>query len=279
MRLCSFLLMISLIPQTAQPQKVRWTADVLLESEHGMGGAAIGDLDLESAGNEVVVVNAAGEVWMARRAGDGWRPKRIYKGDGELIMCAIGDVDPRHAGNEFVGVGMVRGQESLEGPGQVLMIGKDGGKWTATQVFEDSHMIHGVAVGDVSSRTAGSEIVACGFNHRVTLLSRDGKHWQHEVVYVGNDRMKIAAVADVLPEREGLEVVVSGSDGNVVVRWESRLGWKHEIIYSDPAGQSRVACGAPGVLIGGVKSITLGPKPPAFVSPNVFKVPCRRSST
>ena len=253
MVLCSVLLMISLIAQTAQPQETRWTADVLLKSEHGMDGAAVGDLDPESAGNEVVVVNTAGEAWMARHAGDGWRPERIHKGDGELIMCAIGDVDPRHAGNEFVGVGMVRGQESLEGPGQVLMIGKDGSTWTATQVFEDSHMIHGVAVGDVSSRTVGSEIVACGFNHRVTLLSRDGKQWQHEVVYVGNDRMKIAVVADVLPKREGLEVVVSGSDGNVVVLWESRLGWKHEIIYSDPAGQSRVACGAPGVLIGGDK--------------------------
>ncbi len=253
MRLYTFLLMLGWLTHTAPAQESRWTAKVLLATEHGMGGAAIGDLDLASSGNEVVAVNSAGEVWMARRAADGWRSERIHQGDGELIMCAIGDLDPRRAGNEFVGVGMVRGAESLDGPGQVLMLAKDGSEWTATRVFEDSHMIHGVAVGDVSSRTAGNEIVACGFNHRVTLLSRSGEQWQHEVVYVGNDRMKIAAVADVLPERDGLEIVVSGSDGNVVLLWEGRLGWKHETIYSDPAGQSRVACGVAGVLIGGDK--------------------------
>jgi hypothetical protein len=148
---------------------------------------------------------------------------------------------------------MVRGEESLNGPGQVVVIHKDGDKWIAAQIFQDSHMIHGVAVGDVSSRFAGNEIIACGFNHRVTLIAFDGDEWCPQVIYVGNDRMKIAAIADVLPDREGLEVVVSGSDGNVVVLWESRLGWQHEIAYSDPVGQSRVACGEPGILIGGDK--------------------------
>ena len=248
------LLMITcLVAPIAAAQQATWHAEVLIESNRGMGGAAIGDLDSESAGNEVAVVNAAGEVWLARRTGDSWRPKRLHKGSGEMIMCAIGDVDPRYAGSEFVGVGMVQGEESLSGPGQVLMIRRDGDEWNATQIFEDSHMIHGVAIGDVSTRTPGHEIIACGFNHRVTLLARDGERWRSEVIYVGNNRMKIAAVADVLTEREGLEVVVAGTDGNVVLLWEDRLGWKHEIIYSDAVGQSRVACGAFGVLIGGDK--------------------------
>lgn len=251
MRLCSFLLMVVLIPRTVQAQEARWSAEVLIESQHGMGGAAIGDLDPDRPGNEVVVVNAAREVWLAHHFGGEWQPERIYKGDGELIMCAVGDVDPRHAGNEFVGVGMVQGQESRTGPGQVVMVQKDGTRWIPTQIFQDDHMIHGVAIGDVSSRHAGNEIIACGFNHRVTLLSLAGDRWRSEVIYVGNDRMKIAAIADVLPERHGLEVVVSGSDGNVVALWEDQLGWRHEIIYSDRAGQSRVACGKAGVLIGG----------------------------
>ena len=246
-----FLAAALFLVQSAVGQEREWRAEVLLESEHGMGGAAIGDLDPESPGNEVAVVNAGGEVWLARRVQGQWRPERIHKGDGELIMCAIGDVDPRHAGHEFVGVGMVRGEESLTGSGQVLMVSKNGLEWTATQIFEDTHMIHGVAVGDVANRTAGNEIIACGFNHRVTLMSFADETWRHEVIYVGNDRMKIAAIADVLPDRDGLEVVVSGSDGRVVVLWEDRLGWKHEIIYADAAGQSRVACGDLGVLIGG----------------------------
>lgn len=251
MALSTLLVVACLTVPTDLPREAAWHAEVLLETEHGMGGAAIGDLDLTSPGNEVVVANAAGEVWMVRRVGDAWRPVRIHRGDGELIMCAIGDVDPRHAGEEFVGVGMVRGQESLSGAGQVVVIGRDGDDWIATQVFRDSHMIHGVAVGDVSARLPGNEIVACGFNHRVTLIAFDAGAWRSEVIHVGNDRMKIAAVADVLPERDGLEVVVAGSDGSVVLLWEGRLGWRHEIVYSDPVGQSRVACGPPGILIGG----------------------------
>ena len=253
MRWCAVLGLVGLTVPVVQRQEGLWRAEVLLESDRGIGGAAIGDLDPRSDGNEVVVVNAAGEVWLARRDGDKWRTERIHQGDGELIMCAIGDVDARYEGNEFVGVGMVHGEESLDGPGQVLSIRRDGDKWTATQVFEDNHMIHGVAIGDVSSRWTGNEIIACGFNHCVTLIALDGDRWRHEVIYVGNDRMKIAAIADVLPEREGLEVVVSGSDGNVVVLWESRLGWNHEVVYTDAVGQSRVACGAPGILIGGDK--------------------------
>ena len=253
MAIRSLLLISGLVVPAVAAQQVPWQAEVLLESNRGMGGAAIGDLDPEIAGNEVAVVNAAGEVWLARRTRNSWRPERIHNGKGEMIMCAIGDVDPRHAGSEFVGVGMVSGEESLDGPGQVLMIRRDGDKWNATQIFEDSHMIHGVAIGDVSARTPGNEIIACGFNHRVTLLALDGERWRSEVIYVGNDRMKIAAIADVLQEREGLEVVVAGSNGNVVLLWEDRLGWKHEIIYSDAVGQSRVACGALGVFIGADK--------------------------
>jgi hypothetical protein len=252
MKACILFIVLCVAVDAAYPDG-QWTSQILLESEHGMGGAAIGDLDPESPGNEVAVVNGAGEVWMVRYAGNGWRPQRIHKGAGELIMCAIGDSDPRYGGNELIGVGMVSGQESRTGPGQVVMIRNDAGKWIATQVFQDDHMIHGVAIGDVSSRYDGNEIVACGFNHRVTLLAFDGRQWQPEVIYVANDRMKIGAIADVLPERDGLEVVVSGSDGNAVVLWEAPLGWKHEVIFSDQVGQSRLALGEPGVFIGGDK--------------------------
>lgn len=105
MRLCTLALATVLAVESGPAEEGAWQADVLIESEHGMGGAAIGDLDPECPGNEIVAVNAAGEVWMARRTGDGWRSERIYKGDGELIMCAIGDVDPIHPGDELITCG------------------------------------------------------------------------------------------------------------------------------------------------------------------------------
>ena len=252
MKACALFIVLCVAAGAAQSDEA-WKSQTLIETDRGMGGAAIGDLDPDSPGNEVAVVNAGGEVWMARRSGATWQSERIHKGAGEMIMCAIGDVDPRYPGHEFVGVGMVRGEESRTGPGQVTMVRKDAGQWVATSLFQDDHMIHGVAVGDVSTRHPGVEIIACGFSHRVTLLWFDGQQWQPEVIYVANDRMKIGAVADVLPEHDGMEVVVSGSDGNAVVLWESELGWKHDVIFSDPIGQSRVAPGKPGILIGGDK--------------------------
>lgn len=230
-----------------------WRGEVVLETDHGMGGAAVGDLDAKSPGNEVVVVNGAGEIWLVRRLAQGWQPERIYSGGGELIMCAIGDADPRYEGNEFVGVGMVSGEESSSGAGQILVVHKEGRGWSAEPVFRDNHMLHGVAIGDVSSRHQGNEIVACGFDHRVTLLHFQDGIWEDETIYVGSDRMKIVVVVDILPEHEGLEVVACGSDGKVVVLWEGKLGWHHEVIFSDPVGQSRVAIGQRGVLIGGDK--------------------------
>lgn len=253
MRIIVLLTALCGLAREAQGQDACWKSQVLLECDQGMGGGAIGDLDPDTPGPEVTAVNAAGEVWLVRRTENGWRPQRIYTSTGELIMCAIGDVDPRHRGCEFVGVGMVTGRESSTGPGQVLQIHKHGDEWIGDPVFTDDHMIHGVAVGDVSRHHQGNEIVVCGFSHRVNLLSFDEGRWKHETIYVGNDRMKIAVIADVLSEREGLEVLVCGSDGQVVVLWEGKLGWRHDVIFSDPVGQSRVAAHDCDVLIGGDK--------------------------
>ena len=244
---------LAALTQTVPAESGTWHSEVLLSTEAGMGGLAIGDLDPEMAGNEVAVVNGAGEVWLVGRNGQGWRPQRIRTGEGELIMCAIGDVDPRYDGNEFVAVGMVRGEESTSGQGQVLLIRKNVGDWVAEAIFTDDHMLHGVAVGDVSARHDGNEIVACGFNHRATLLHPEESGWTPETIYVGNDRLKIALAADVLPERAGLEALVCGADGKVMVLWENKLGWRHRLLFSDPVGQSRIAIGELGILVGGDK--------------------------
>jgi len=222
-----------------------------MKSEHGMGGAAIGDLDSLAPGNEVAVVNDIGEAWVVRRADGKWRPERIHAGKGEMIMCAIGDADPGRPGNEFAGVGMVDGAESSQGPGQALLVWKDGERWSSRVIFQDDRLLHGVAIGDVSAVHPGNEVVVCGFNHRVQLLYLDEGSWQHKTIYVANDRMKIVLAADVLPDRPGLEVVATGADGRPQVLWEGKRGWHHQNIFIDPLGQSRVATGDAGVLIGG----------------------------
>jgi len=228
-----------------------WSSRVLLETDRGLGGVVIGDLYADAPGNEIAAVSANGDIWFLRQEGDEWRSQRVHTAGGELIMAAIGDVDPRYSGNEFVGVGMVEGEEALRGAGQALMLHRDGDAWRGQTIFTDSHMLHGVAIGDVSARSAGNEVVVCGFNHRVTLLRQVDGAFVPEVMYVGDDRQKIVTIADALRERGGLEVVVCGSDGRVVVVWEEELGWRHEVIFAGTVGQSRVAVGRTGVLIGG----------------------------
>jgi hypothetical protein len=146
---------------------------------------------------------------------------------------------------------MVEGAESARGPGQATLVWKDGQRWSSRCIFQDDHLLHGVAIGDVSAAHPGSEVVVCGFNHRVQLLYFDEGSWKHETIYVANDRMKIVVAADVLPDRPGLEVLATGSDGRPQVLWEGKLGWHHQTIFADRLGQSRVAAGDVEVLIGG----------------------------
>jgi hypothetical protein len=146
---------------------------------------------------------------------------------------------------------MVEGTESSRGPGQAVLVWKDGERWSSRVIFQDDHLLHGVAIGDVSATQPGNEVVVCGFNHRVQLLGCDGGSWKHETIYVANDRLKIVLAADVLPERPGLEVVATGSDGKPQVLWQGKLGWHRQTIFTDRLGQSRVAAGDAGILIGG----------------------------
>ncbi len=237
-----------------------WRNEVLLQTEQGMGGVAIGDLDPSIPGNEVAVVNGAGEAWLVGKSDEGWTSQRICKGSGEMKMCAIGDMDPRSPGNEFVAVGMVEGTESTTGRGQALLARRDGDGWISEPIFQDSHMLHGVAVGDVSRKHDGDEIIVCGFNHRVTLLCLTEKGWHSEVIYVANDRLKIIEVVYYF----GLGVLAAGSDGRVVLLKEGELGWRHEVVYSSHVGQSRAAGGGERYLIGGDDGVvTLATKPPA----------------
>lgn len=246
------LFLLGIVQGAVFGEATEWTSRVILSTEEALGGAAIGDVDPDSPGNEVVAVSATGNVWIAKWRGEGWSAKSVKAADGELIMCAIGDVEPDSAGNELVAVGMVEGPESTTGPGQVVLVRRESGAWRARTIFTDSHMIHGVAIGDVCSKHEGNEIIAAGFNHRVTLLCRTEQGaWQPETIYVANDRLKLVQVGDVLPQREGLEVLVCGSDGSVVVLWQHTLGWRHEIMYRGAAGQSRIAIGDGCVLVGG----------------------------
>ncbi|QDU54928.1 hypothetical protein [Aeoliella mucimassa] len=248
-----FALVLSLILASsvlAQETTTTWRAEVLLAADFEMGSVSIGDLDPALPGNEVVVATQSGEAWMLALQFDRWVSQRIAKSTGEILMGAIGDADPTHPGNEFVGVGMVHGPESLEGPGQATMAWKQGDDWHSRVIYTDDRMLHGVGIGDVD-KAPGTEVIVTGFSHRVQVLKHRETEFAGEVVYVANDRMKVVLPAEVLAEHSGLELLTTGSDGCPQVLWQGELGWCHQTIMADPWGQSRITSGPAGIVIGG----------------------------
>ena len=86
-----------------EPVRRAWTAELAFEPGVKLGGCAAGDLLAWRPGEEIAVVSAEGAVHLVYRDGETWRSRLLFQTPGELIQCAIGDVDPQTPGNEKIG--------------------------------------------------------------------------------------------------------------------------------------------------------------------------------
>ncbi len=77
----------------------------------------------------------------------------VFEVDDKLGGCAVGDLDPRHAGNEIV-------VTSSKGP--VYVIRRAGDAWQREIAFQSPGEMIQVAAGEVDPGRAGDEIVAVG---------------------------------------------------------------------------------------------------------------------
>ena len=180
-----------------------WRSQVLLETGSRLSGVAIGDVLPDAPGNEIVVVGTDHTLRLIWRDGTEWRDEIIARTPGEMIQVDVGEVDANRPGDEIVAVGVTSGGEDDTGAkGAVVYVTQDGDEWTATQVFEDTALLHGVCI-----RPSG--IWVTGYSKKVHLLGpQDAVPWPaHSAPLPGPGR-------SIAPTSGG--VVVACRDGSVI---------------------------------------------------------------
>ena len=210
-----------------------WRHEVIADLGVKLGGCAVGDLDSERAGNEIAVVAESGAIWILYRDGDEWTHELAAQTPGEMIQCAIGDVDLSHPGDELVMVGVRAGLEDSGGAGVASLLKRVGGGWHLATIFEDSALLHAVAIGELDAESPGSEILVAGASERIHVLGHGEGGWHaSEVGRLGGVGKSAVAF------RGG--AAIAGKDGTVVFVSRAARGWQAEVIDRADAGQARI---------------------------------------
>lgn len=150
-----------------------WRSQILFECEHGMGGAAIGDLDPDSPGNEVARVNAAnepgvliggdpGKVTPAQKHDPQWSAKFIARNTGKIRGVAAVDADPHVFGAELYACGYSRNVTQF--------VRDQRGPWTPTVIFTAQRPLHHPVAGEFDPTHVVPKSVTCGHGGRLSAL-------------------------------------------------------------------------------------------------------------
>lgn len=208
--------------------------EVAAEIEATIGGCAIGDVDPNRAGDEIVAVSSDGAVHLVSWNGNGWQHQVVHQCRGEQIQVAIGDADPNRPGLEVVTVGMAEGPEDPSGAGAVWVHGLESDGWWVEQALGADRLVHGVAVHD-------GGIVAAGFGASAWRLVRGEKGWNVEDIsdLPGDGK----AVVDL-----GDSVAIGCTDGSLV-RVRRRQGlWRLNLMDKQDSGRSRLDTDGTAIL-------------------------------
>jgi hypothetical protein len=218
-----------------------WFAEDILQAPDKLGGCAVGDLDADHPGNEVVAVCATGEVFVARPYGKRWVAERMLQLPGEMIQCAIGDADPARAGNELVAVGMASGTEDSGGAGRAVLLWRGAAGWETRTLLDDDALLHACAVTDLDPGRPGNEVVLGGFSKKLWMLSGGGA--EREVVATLPGPIK-----SIVPFQGG--VAVACADGSLLhfARRAEGSGWTTRVLQLADAGQARLGASGDALL-------------------------------
>ena len=216
---------------SSAPAPDRWSAREIAVAPGKLGGCAIGEIDPDHEGNEVVAVCVTGEVFVIRGYRDATRfvMGRIFDAPGELIQCAIGDTDPSAPGNEIVVVGMKEGTEDDGGAGVVIVLSRDGLEWNARTVLEDTALVHACCVTDIDPDQPGDELVAAGFGQKLWVINGDSK----EAVATLTGPAK-----SLYPFDGGVAVACANGELALVKKEAGR--WSKRVLQISSTGQARL---------------------------------------
>jgi len=225
-------------PAVPADHEVIWTNTV------NLGACAIGDVDPDRPGLEVVAVDGNGDVHLVYRDGDGWGHETIAQTGGEKIQCAVGRFGSGFVGEAIAVVGVQEGREDEGGKGAVGLVGKTPDGWVYRPVAgEFQHLVHGVLIADVDPSAEGNELLVGGFDKRLVIYaSEDGV--QRQIL-----SQRIAAPAKAIAAwTNGVAVVEAGKVMEVFTRTEhvsealSMTAWTGTLVSSPGMGfQARIA--------------------------------------
>jgi hypothetical protein len=221
---------------------VRFEVAPLAQLEEKLGGCACGDL-LPGAGDEVAVVAESGRLRILQREGDGWRVHEVGRTSGESIQVAVGDLWPGE-GEELVAVGMAAGRESDGGPGAVFVSGFDRsrGEFRTVPVWQDTALLHAVAVAELDGDHPGAEVLVGGFSSRLTLL-RFRADGSAAAEAVGETP---APAKGMVAHRGG--VAIACLDGSLCFLEPGPAGFTVRVLHRAPVGLARLASDGESLL-------------------------------
>ncbi|MCB9896479.1 MAG: hypothetical protein H6825_00620 [Planctomycetes bacterium] len=212
-----------------------WASLTAAELGEKLGGCAVGDVDADSPGNEIVAVSESGRVFLVSYADGKWTHRVLGQAPGEMIQVALGELDPARPGLEVVAVGMAQGKEDDGGEGAAFVFFRDGDGWTMREAARASELLHGVAIADLDPDHPGNELLVDGFSGQATVLALGANGFERVVTVPLPGAGKMA-----VPHQDG--VAIACADGSVsLVRREAPGKWTATNIARQPAGAARVA--------------------------------------
>jgi hypothetical protein len=201
--------------------------------------AVIGEFYSEHKGNELLVVGmgkgpendvGAGHASMIYGSGDTWKVELMFNNtDSMLHGAAVGDLDPKHDGNEVVVMSFGYDAKMLtwEGPKAT--------DWQATQMWHAEGKVRKGVIDDIDPSHPGNELIVVDKSGNCTMLYGTGTNWTAETLWTdpGTPGLARVAVGDADPTYAGKEVVVGGDSNNVGIIRRTGTGWEGEVIFTD----------------------------------------------
>jgi hypothetical protein len=194
-----------------------WFVKTVATERQAIYDMAIGEMDADCPGEEIVVTGGGGIV--DEYCSQSFQVKPLFQALQTQQGVAIGDIDSRYKGNEVLSVGM---------DGKVHVLHKEtNGAWIADTIWDSNGQINGVTVGEFNASHPGLELAVALDKARVAIINQDPKvpgGWaifKLKVQDIVITNMMIYS-ADIFPEYPGDEILVGSFSGDLfMIHWDS----------------------------------------------------------
>jgi hypothetical protein len=185
----------------------------------------------------------------AARAGP-WEAETVLEAPALLGGCAVGDLDPRRAGNEIAAV---------SSNGEVHVAWREEQGWRHEVVARLKGEMIQCAVGDADPGREGNELVVVGMAEgdessggagAAHLVWLDGGTWRERLLFRDDALVHGVCIGDLDSARAGNEILAVGFSGKATMLFRDGDAWGSEVAAADlgGAGKNAVAYGGGAVV-------------------------------